>query len=192
MGATEGQSYSAAGKTKRRPGSLWRDGMRRESGVTLVEFAIVAVPFFLLIFGILQVGFIFWGSYELENATEDAARQIRTGQVAAANMDAAGFKALVCGQVALLGQCSAKLQLDVRSFSNFSQIASNQPAPLDGNGNLQTNYTWNPGGPNSIVLVSTFYEWPLFDGFSSSVLSNMGNGDRLLRASAAFKNEAWN
>ncbi len=180
-------SNSAIGKTKRRLGLFSRNRARGERGATMVEFAIVAVPFFLLIFGTMEVGFIFWGTYELENATEDAARQIRTGH----NLDANGFKDLVCGHVALLSQCATKLRLDVRSFTSFSQIQSNQPSPLDANGNLQDNFTWNPGGPNSIVLVSTFYEWPLLTVLTSSVLSNMTDGNRLLGAAAAFKNESW-
>jgi Flp pilus assembly protein TadG len=166
-------------------------GKHAERGVTLIEFAIISVPFFLLIFGIMEVGFIFWGTYELENATEDAARQIRTGQVQAANMDENGFKALVCANVALLAQCNSKLQLDVRSFDSFSAIQSNQPEPLDGDGELQSNFTWDPGGPRSIMLVSTFYQWPMITALTSVSLSNMADGDRLLRASSAFRNESW-
>ena len=44
--------------------------MHGERGVTMVEFAIVIVPFFLLLFGTLELGFILWGTYDLENATQ--------------------------------------------------------------------------------------------------------------------------
>jgi Flp pilus assembly protein TadG len=192
MGDTGAQSRPAAGTMARACRLFSCNRTRSERGATLVEFAIIAVPFLLLIFGIMEVGFVFWGTYELENATEDAARQIRTGKVATNGIDADGFKALVCGHVSLLAQCSSRLRLDVRSFSSFGQIAANQPAPLDAGGNLESNFTWNPGGPSSIVLVSTFYEWPLVNVLTSASLSNMGDGNRLLRASAAFKNEAWN
>ncbi len=167
-------------------------GLRGERGATLVEFALIAFPFFLLVFGILEIGFIIWGTYELDNATEDAAREIRTGQIqsSAANTPA-GFKALVCGRVTVLSQCTSKLQVDVRSFANYTDIQSNQPTPLDGDGKLQTNFTYDTGGSRSIILVSTFYQWPLFSGITSFALSNMADGDRLLRASAAFRNEPF-
>lgn len=162
---------------------------RGERGVTLIEFAVVAFPFFLILFGTLEVGFIFWGAHELENATEDAARRIRTGQAQAANMTPEAFKELVCGRVALLGQCTSKLQVDVRSFASFDALQGDPPAPLNADGTLKTSFSWNPGGPRSIVLVSTFYQWPLLNIVSSAGLSNMANGDRLLRATAAFRNE---
>ncbi|NJM33401.1 MAG: pilus assembly protein [Rhodomicrobium sp.] len=170
---------------------MLRRGRRSERGATLIEFALVMVPFFLLLFGTLEVGFIFWGTHELENATEDAARQIRTGQVQAANMTPEAFKALVCSRVSLLAQCDSKLQLDVRSFANFNALQSDPPAPLNPDGTLKTSFNWSPGGPRSIVLVSTFYQWPLLNVISSASLSNMANGDRLLRASSAFQNENW-
>ena len=174
-----------------RAGLGFLGGRRSERGVTLIEFAIISVPFFLLVFGIMEVGFIYWGTYELENATEDAARQIRTGQVQAANLDDNGFKALVCANVSLLSQCNTKLQLDVRSFADFNDIQSNPPEPLDADGELQSSFTFDPGGPSSIMLVSTFYQWPLITVLTSASLSNMADGDRLLRASSAFRNEAF-
>ncbi len=167
-----------------------RGGRRGERGVTMIEFALVMIPFFLLLFGTFEVGLVFWGNYELENATEDAARQIRTGQVASANMNDDGFRELVCSRVSLLSQCRARLRLDVRSFASFDQIGGNGPDPLV-NGELQNNFQWQPGGPRAIVLVTTFYEWPLINPMTSASLSNMGSGNRLLRASAAFRNEPW-
>lgn len=165
--------------------------MGRERGVALVEFAIVALPFLLIVVGTFEIGFIFWGTHELENATEDAARRIRTGQVQSGGIDATGFKAIVCGRVTLLKDCTSKLQLDVRTFANYNQIAG-APAPLDRDGKLNSgNFVWQPGGPRSIVLVRTYYDWPLLTVLTSTSLGNMANGDRLLSAAAAFRNEAW-
>ena len=46
-----------------------RAAVRGERGVSMLEFAFVALPLFMFIFGILEVGLIFWGTYELDNAT---------------------------------------------------------------------------------------------------------------------------
>lgn len=163
-----------------------------ERGASLIEFAIIVIPFFALLFGTLEVGFIVWGTQELENATEEAARQIRTGQIhASGNNTEEGFRTLVCSRVSLLGQCETKLRLDVRSFGNFGDIAPNAPGALDADGNLTDDFTYDPGGPGSIMLVSTFYQWPLLNIITSISLSNMADGDRLLRATAAFRNENW-
>lgn len=183
----------AEGAVAAKPGVMRRlRRMRGDRGATLIEFALVAVPFFILLFGTIEVGLVHWGTYELENATEDAAREIRTGQVAAEGMNGAGFKQLVCSRVSLLSQCQARLKLDVQSFTSFTQMRSASIAPVtDGDGHLAGDGAWVPGGPQQIVLVTAFYEWPLINPMSSISLSNMDSGNRLLRASAAFRNEPW-
>lgn len=164
---------------------------RGDRGATMVEFAIVIVPFFLLLFGTLELGFILWGTYDLENATHDVAREIRTGQLQSGTAGPDQFRDRICSRASLLPNCTSKLRVDVRSYATISAMQSNPPQPLDDEGNLQDSYTWNTGGPSSIVLVSAFYPWPLFNLTTSFSMSNMANGDRLLRTSVAFRNEPW-
>ena len=52
----------------------WRMWSRRQAGSSLVEFALVSVPLFLLLFGIIQFGFIFAAYMTVRNATVIAAR----------------------------------------------------------------------------------------------------------------------
>lgn len=177
-------------RPRRHARGFWR-GRRGERGASLVEFALVAFPFFFLVFGTMELGFVLWGTYELENATEDAARQIRTGQVHASNMSEAGFKSLVCDHVVLLSECLTKLRLDVRTFASYEAMKADEFQPLNQAGELGTGFQWQATSPRSIVLVRTFYQWSLFTGITSAVLSNMAGGDRLLWATAAFRNEAW-
>ena len=172
--------------------SAFLRGRRGERGASLIEFALVAVPFFFLTFGTMELGLVLWGTYELENATEDTARLIRTGQVHAQNIDADGFRTLVCERVVLLSQCETRLRLDVRTYASFADIKNDNFQPLDPvTGQLGTTFQWQATQPRSIVLVRTFYPWPLFMGLTSAVLSNMAGGDRLLWATAVFRNEAW-
>jgi Flp pilus assembly protein TadG len=158
----------------------------------MVEFAIIVVPFFVLLFGTLELGFILWGTYDLENATHDAARSIRTGQVQTQGVSAEQFRERICSRATLLPNCTSELRVDVRSFGSMDAMQqADPPAPLDDEGNLQDDHSWNAGGPSSIVLVSAFYPWPLFNLTTSYSMSNMANGDRLLRTSVAFRNEPW-
>jgi Flp pilus assembly protein TadG len=163
--------------------------MRDERGATMVEFALIVIPFFFILFGIFEVGLVFWGTYELENATEDAARQIRTGQIKG-NAGAAAFKTEVCKRVVLLSRCDADLRLDVRNFNDY-QATYSPVEPLDNTGKLKDDFSFLPGSARSIVIVSTFYRWPLINAISSFSISNMAGGARLLRASAAFRNEPF-
>ncbi len=175
---------------RRRMGQLLRGVRRSERGATLIEFAMVVLPFFILLFGIFEVGFVFWGTYELENATEDAARLIRTGRVQSGGIDESGFKTEICNRVSLLANCTTKLRIDVQNFDNFASLTP--PSPLDGAGNLkESGFTYAPGGAERTVLVTSFYEWPLINIISGVSLSNMASGNRLLRATVAFRNEPF-
>jgi Flp pilus assembly protein TadG len=169
--------------------SLLRRFRREERGAVFLEFALVMIPFFILMFGIIEVGLAFWASYELENATADTARLIRTGQVYANGTSEADFKAAICARVSILVDCTSKVTVNIENFDTFSDMTV--PDPLDGAGALKTSMTYDPGGPEKVVLVSTFYEWPLLDIVSSMSLSNMASGNRLLRSSAAFRNEPF-
>ncbi len=168
-----------------------RRKLRGERGATMVEFAIVIVPFFLILFGTLELGFVLWGTYDLENATYDSARGIRTGQMQSGAMSAEDFRTDICSRVSLLPDCNSRLQVDVRSYPTMADMLGNPPEPLDGDGHLNGTFTWDTGGPQSIVLVSTFYQWPLLNLSTSLAMSNMADGDRLLRSTVAFRNEPW-
>ncbi|MEJ2118172.1 MAG: pilus assembly protein [Alphaproteobacteria bacterium] len=155
----------------------------------MLEFAIGMVPFFYLVFGIFEVGLLFWSTYELENATKDAARMIRVGQVYKDRLDETAFKAQLCARAPILSDCTTKLRVDVQNYDSFSQLSP--PSPLDSDGNLNNDFTYAPGGPQRVVLVTAFYEWPLLNIMSGASLSNMANGHRLLRATVAFRSEPF-
>ena len=50
---------------------------------------------------------------------------------------------------------------------------------------------YNPGGPGSIVVVRLFYQWPLFVTGLGYNISNLAGNQRLLAATAAFRNEPF-
>jgi len=162
---------------------------RDESGATIVEFALVAVPFFLLIFAILEIGLALWATFELENATEEAGRLIRTGQVFDQSISEGQLRTRICDRTTILFDCEAKLRLDVRSNQNFGGLTA--PAALDADDNLKEDFTYSPGGSNSAVLITSFYEWPLINLISEAGFGNMGSGNRLLRASSVFRSEPF-
>lgn len=161
---------------------------RDERGATLIEFSLLMLPFFILLFGIFEVGLVTWGGLELDNATSDAARLVRTGQ-AQGKLDQAQLKQAVCDRVSVLFDCNSKLRLDIRTFTSFGNMAA--PTPLNAQGALESDFAFDMGRSEEIVLMSTFYEWPLLNIISSMSLSNMASGNRLLSASAAFRNEPF-
>lgn len=163
---------------------------RAKSGATVIEFAMVAMPFFLLLYAIFDVALIFFASTTLENGIVAAARQIRTGQAQADNMSAEQFRTLVCNEISMLLSCDAALGLDVRKYSGFGSVQWS-PA-LDDSGNLSGNMTFDPGGAGDVVVVRAFYSWPMLTPTVGTNFVNMAGGHRLLEASMAFRNEPFN
>jgi Flp pilus assembly protein TadG len=61
-------------------GNLGRLAKERRGAIT-VEYALLALPFFTILFAIIETGYIFFAAILIEGATAEASRQIRTGAV---------------------------------------------------------------------------------------------------------------
>jgi Flp pilus assembly protein TadG len=163
---------------------------RRQEGATAVEFAIVATPFFAMMFAILETALVFFSQQTLDTAVANAARLIRTGQAQQQGFSANQFKTQICSLMDLLLNCATGLQLDVRTYPTFDSI--DLADPLDGDGNINpAGFTYDPGNGSDIVVVRAFYAWPSFTNLLGFDISNMGGGQRLLASAAAFRNEPF-
>ncbi len=173
-------------------GASFRDLIASRRGAAAVEFAMVAFPFFMLLFGILELGMLFMASTAIDAATTAEARQIRTGQFqAGASTSAAAFKTAVCVNMSWIStaDCMANLSLDVRTFPSFAAI--NITPPVTNGAIDQTQLTFTPGVSCDIVLVRAFYPWTLLAPVLEPGLPNLGSNKRLLTTAVAFRNENW-
>ncbi|WP_188312086.1 TadE/TadG family type IV pilus assembly protein [Salinarimonas soli] len=185
--------------------TLLRRFRRDANGVTAVEFSLVAMPFFAILFSILEVSLAFWTSQVMESMIADASRQIYTGQfqLQASNQGksaaqlAEAFKDMICGTEVKDGQkvnrlplfdCHGKLKIDVRSYSAFPGAIT----PPVTNGALDTSsFTYQNSQPNEIVVVRAALEYPVFVSLLNTNQGNLANGNRLLMATATFRNEPY-
>lgn len=179
-----------------RPASGEAEGLLRrlksnEDGVTMIEFAMVVGPFLMFLFGIIAVGLFFFTTFTLENAVEQAARLIRTGQVQQQGLTGDQFKQKVCDHVPQSIDCQGKVFVNVKSFANSSDISPDDiPQCLDNSGNLKTSADYVPGGASVVVLVWACYEWEMAK-FPFLNLGNMANGSRLIQATTTFRTEPY-
>jgi Flp pilus assembly protein TadG len=178
-----------------------RLGVDSIKGSAAVEFAMVAPAFFWLLMGTIEVGVIFFAQSALQNALNDTARLVRTGQTACYTTDTGGncqtmtaaqFRTRLCSEVSILLQgCSgAALQFDVSAYSSGFSSASTT-SPLDAGRNLPALSTVDVGNACDVVLVRAFYKWPLFTPGLSFLLGNVSGGYHLLTSAAAFRNEPF-
>ena len=160
-----------------------------ERGVAAIEFAIIAQFFFFLMFVIAETAVIFIAEQVMDNAVFETARLIRTGQVQKANMSAGAFKGQVCDRMAVFISCDENFFLDVRSFNSFSEIQSGRP--LDEQEKFTAEGAYDFGDPSDIVIVRAYYQWPTNKILGGMSLQNLNNGNRLIGAFAAFRNEPF-
>ena len=166
--------------------------LRRQDGAAAVEFAAVIVPFLVIMFGIMETALVFFADQTLETAVSDSARLIMTGQAQTQSLTAKTFKDAVCARISGLLNCSTGVYVNVQTLANFGSFS--YTPPLDGQGNLQSgNFVYQPGGPGDIVVEQLFYQWPILVSLMHlGNLSNMAGNNRLLVATAAFRNEPYN
>jgi Flp pilus assembly protein TadG len=163
--------------------------IRAREGAAAVEFALIAAPFFLLIFATLEVALFFLGSTVIENGVNEAARAIRTGQLQQANQTIEDFRGSICERISAVADCS-RIQLDVRTFDSFSESTMNSPLNEDGEID-NSNFTFDPGGGGDVVVVRVFYDWQLMAPGVVSGMTNMSGNKRLITATAVFRNEPF-
>lgn len=157
-------------------------------GAVAMEFAIVSIPFFLLLFAILEMALMFFIGQVLDTATVTASRLIRTGEAKAQALSQDQFKAKICDGMVNLVDCSSRLYVDVQSYSTFASYTPT--SPLDKNGNI-TGTKYTTGNKSEIIVVRSFYAWPvLFDVLARS-MTKLSNGDQLLGAVVAFQTEPF-
>ncbi len=174
------------------PHRLARRFVRRQDGTAAVEFALVALPFLALTFAILETALVFFAGQTLEAAAADSGRLIMTGQAQTGGFDKDAFKTAVCQHVYGLFDCANGVYVDVRTYTDFASSATGVTTSPIQNGNFDpTNVSYNPGGPGEIVVVTLYYEWPIYVTLLGNNLDNLNGGHRLLVATAVFRNEPY-
>ncbi|PZO04501.1 MAG: pilus assembly protein [Alphaproteobacteria bacterium] len=167
------------------------DRKTRRDGQAAVEFAMVAAPFFFMLFAILELGLVFVTDSTVENAVLETGRLVRTGQAQTAAMSAAGFKDEVCERMSLLAtDCDKRTTIDVRVIDQFKDV--NPPDPMaDGKTFDDSKLVFEAGQPGSLILIRVWYEKPLITPFLSEGLSRLDNGKMVMTATTTFRNEPY-
>jgi Flp pilus assembly protein TadG len=174
----------------RRSKAFWR----ANKGSAAVEFALVAMPFFALIGGVIELGLIFMAQVLLDNAMTIASREIRTGDNQSAMTPAVqqvqltNFQRNVCHEMSwMVADCESNLQLTVDTYTAFSAVPLT--SPISG-GKFSLVQNFNTGGPGSIVVVRAYYQWTLFIPVLNQALERTP-GKTMLTSIAAFANEPF-
>jgi len=169
--------------------------VKDEEGATAIEFAVLAIPFFLMLFGIIELAVIFFINSNLQNASYEAARRIRTGEFTG---NEAQLKTLICTQMnpdksgAQLDTCRGRIEVRVKLIGDFSKttkFAPPEPTPPPGTP-PPANVEGTNGGDT--VILTAPYRHPLAVPGDFSRLSNVADGNhRDIKVVSAFRNEPF-
>jgi Flp pilus assembly protein TadG len=178
----------------------WRAFCREDDGVTLIEFGILAIPFFTIIAAILETGLIFLAGQILDSAVQDASRSVRTGLAHSSSFDEDAFRAEICSGLYNLFDCTAgdneRLRINVAVVGDFSSAAATYPLAT-GESCTSASCPWalasayDDGDGSSVVMVRAYYKWPTIVNLAGFNFATLPDGSRLLGATRVFKNEPF-
>jgi hypothetical protein len=184
---------ASGAKTRRKTLDL----ARNDRGSAAVEFALVALPFFMFVLSVIGVGLYFFTSHALEHGVEAAARKIRTGEAQKGSLTVGQFKQLLCNEAGSYINCN-KLHVIVHHSDTWSGIS---PQPCVDNNHQMTPSTGSAadglaqysGEASEVALVTACYEWDLAKMFSFMKLGAGpdGSGSAVLQAATAFRIEPY-
>lgn len=169
---------------------------RDERGVTIVEFGILAIPFFTLIFAVLETAMVFFASAVLDSAVEDASRWVLTGRAQSANWDINTFRDRLCDSTfGLFGSDCAEIKIKVSVINTFAAATLTAPQTCQTTPTPQCTWTlvdgFQPGVGRDIVQVQAYYRWPLVVVLPYFNLKDQPDNYRLLSGVRVFRNEPF-
>jgi Flp pilus assembly protein TadG len=182
-------------ETKPARPSLLARFVGNRKGTTVIEFAVLAIPFALLVFAILESCISFAAQQLLMNTTDDIARQIRTGQLKATDLDETKLRNLICVKLSIMvgDNCLSKdyLAFDLENYDTFAQAAQVRTKKT-ADGDLDTTgFGVDPGGPLTKNMLRVFYKWPVMTDFMARTMSDLKGGKKLLFATVTWQNEPF-
>jgi len=153
--------------------------VRCRSGVVAVEFALVLLPFVIVLLAIIETGYVALTRTIIDGAVASASRQVRTGIVQESADPLGTFRTTLCLEVGLVIDCNLVV-LDVTSFQNFPDPAALPP--------VGATDSFNAGTSDEITLVRVTYRWNYITPFLQNLTLPEGNE---YVASAIFKVEPF-
>ncbi|HEY8565126.1 MAG TPA: TadE/TadG family type IV pilus assembly protein [Beijerinckiaceae bacterium] len=169
---------------------------RDKRGATAVEFSLIGLPFFGLLFAIMETALVFWSGQVLEVAVADASRALYTGtfqnDANNASNAATKFKENICTKAgALIPNCTTTgLYVDVRVLPKFGASSSIPPVLVNKEINTAA-FGYTKPEARQVVLVRAAAVLPVYASQLTPGLANLSSGRRLVLATSAFMTEPF-
>jgi Flp pilus assembly protein TadG len=151
-------------------------------GQTMVEFALVAIPFFLLLFAIVDYGWLFFSQMNIQQAVDDGARYASTGQETGSGARISSIINVIQSEISVPGVNASNLSIcstppGGTTASCYQGSPTNPTGPADA-----------AGGPQYTVTISLTTTLPLMTPLIAKLFPTQGY---TFTSNATFQNEPF-
>lgn len=138
---------------RKKSASVVRRGLVDRRGAAAVEFALVAPPFLALMMSTFEVGWFYFATSQVDAATLESARILRTGEVLRRNLSKEEFFAEVCPHLRVFGDCGALMTVEVTRYDTFAELAADTSQAVCANDEPAeiAALAYEPGTDNQVV-----------------------------------------
>lgn len=179
----------------RRKITAYRDN---DEGVAAIEFALLAIPFTVLLFAILELAMIFFINAALDHAASQASRAIRTGQLqeqfTSSDAQLREFRDIICENMSMFEGCDQKLSITlvVPDSGSFAPYAI-PDRPYDPATESVPPDQFECTAPRDIVIARVeFYHDLVMPGNLTKLGSDPNDSDRhILSTTTVFRTEPF-
>lgn len=180
-------------------------------GSTIIEFALLVIPFFYLVFSIISYGFYLFTNIALDAAAETAARDVRTGQAQNRGDTIAKFKEDVCTAGGAAINCN-NIRVHVDSGTEWTEITApsctgtnSESEVVLSDGTQETDSDGNEiqlqdesGGAGEIFLMTLCYEFTMAQSLPKFMKlynlwgsGTLDNGAPVIQSATTFRIEPY-
>lgn len=161
---------------------------RARSGNVMIEFALLAPVFFMLIMGLVEFVLFQYKTYALNHVVYEAARNLQTGEVQTSADMLAAFRQEACDKAGAMIDCN-EIVFDVRAFNTLPEIT--YPPPEFDEDGLPSNFVFEPGGPNQYSVVRAAIHHQFITPFMDKLFQMGPDLPAIVNAFCIVKNEPW-
>lgn len=164
---------------------------REEGGNVMIEFAMLAPIFFMLVMGLVEFVLFQYKTYALNHIVFEATRNLQTGEVQAVNgleAQRAKFNELCAESAGPLMDCN-EIQWDVRKYDRLNQLQF-PPVEFDENG-LPSNFIFDPGTANQYSVVRATIHHQFITPFMDRLFQMGPDQPAIVNSFCIVKNEPW-
>ncbi len=141
----------------------YRDLSGDNSGSTAVEFAMISPILLLMLFGMLELGWLFIRMSILDSAVAEAGRSVYTGAAAYGYVTHDDIEEMICDNLtfASANYCKANIAVELTVIEDFNDAPDHAAVCEDDSMKVQPLTNYEPGAESEIVYMRVCLTTPL-------------------------------